>query len=79
MDRRRVKLQLDLIIAVVHAEARRRGRDELAELAERSSSLLDAMAIEIQFEDDPELMALLARGRAAVDRLVAEDQTGEAD
>ena len=72
VDRRRVKLQLDLIIAVVRAEQRRRGRNELAELAGRSSSLLDAVAVEIESRDDPELAELLATARAAVDGLAAE-------
>ena len=72
VDRRRVKLQLDLIIAVVRAEQRRRGRNELAELAGRSSSLLDAVAVEIKSRDDPELAELLATARAAVDGLAAE-------
>jgi hypothetical protein len=72
VDRRRVKIQLDLIIAVVRAEQRRRARDELAELAGRSTSLIDAAAIEIDSEGDPELAELLATARAAVDGLTAE-------
>ena len=73
VDRRRVKLQLDLINAVVRFEAQRRDRKELAEVSERSTSLLDAVAVEIESEDDPELAALLATVRAAVDGLSAED------
>jgi hypothetical protein len=77
MDRRRVELQLRLIIAVVRAEGQRRNRRDLESLAERSSSLLDAVAIEIQSEADPELLALLARGRTAVEALSPTDQAGE--
>jgi hypothetical protein len=72
VDRRRVKIQLDLIIAVVRAEQRRRTCDELAELAWRSTSLIDAAAIEIDSEGDPELAELLATARAAVDGITAE-------
>jgi hypothetical protein len=79
VDRARVKLQLHLIIAVARAEARRRNPMHLEDLAERSSSLLDAVAIEIQSEADPELAALLARARAAVDGLTAEGEAREAD
>ena len=73
MDRRRVKLQLDLVNAIVRYEARRRDRNELMEIAERSTSLLDVVAGEIESENDPELAALLATVRAAVDGLSAED------
>jgi len=79
MDRRRVELQLRLIIAVVRAEGQRRNGRDLEALAERSSSLLDAVAIEIQSEADPQLLALLAQGRTAVEGLTPTDQAGEAD
>lgn len=73
VDRRRVKLQLDLVHAVVRAEARRLDRKELSEVAARSTWILDAVAVEVQSKDDPELAALLATVRAAVDGLSAED------
>ena len=73
MDRRRVKLQLDLINVVVRAEARRSDRKERPGVAERSTLLLDALAIEIQSEGDPGLADLLATVRAAVEDLSAAD------
>ena len=79
MDRRRIELQLRLIIAVVRAERQRMNRSDLEALAERSSSLLDAVALEIQSEADPELVALLARGRTAVEGLTPTDQAGESN
>jgi hypothetical protein len=52
-------------MATVSAE-RDRGAIAAAFVAERSTSILDKVAIEIRSEEDPELTALLADARAAV-------------
>jgi hypothetical protein len=71
VDRRRIKLQLRLVMATVHAE-HSRGARAAAFIAERSTSILDTVAIEIRPEEDPELAALLADARAAVKGLQLE-------
>jgi hypothetical protein len=71
VDRRRLKLQLRLVIAILRAEHRRGGR-AAASLAERSNSIIDEAAIEIRPEEDAELLELLADARAAVGQLVNE-------
>jgi hypothetical protein len=69
MDRRRLKLQLRLVIAVLHAE-QRRGNRGTASIAERSASIIDEVAIEIRPEEDAELVELLTDARAAVGQLL---------
>jgi len=71
VDRRRVKTQLQLVIAIVRAE---RGRDTRAKatIAERSTSIIDQVAIEIRPQEDPELAELLADARGAVEGLLLD-------
>jgi hypothetical protein len=58
-------------MATVSAE-RDRGAIAAAFVAERSTSILDKVAIEIRSEEDPELTALLADARVAVKGLRPE-------
>jgi hypothetical protein len=69
VDRQRLKLQLRLVIAILRAE-RERGGKATASIAERSASIIDAVAIEIRPEEDAELATLLAEARAAMGALM---------
>jgi hypothetical protein len=69
MDRRRLKLQLRFVIAILRVERERGGR-ATASIAERSASIIDEVAIEIRPEEDVELATLLADARAAVGALM---------
>jgi hypothetical protein len=71
VDRRRIKLQLRLVIAILRAEHARSGR-AAASIAERSTSIIEKAAIEIRPEEDAELVELLGDARAAVGLLVNE-------
>ncbi len=73
MDRRRIELQLRLVAAVLHAEARRGHGESMQPVAERSALILDRLAIEIDSQGDPELAELFAAVRAEIDELVAKD------
>jgi hypothetical protein len=71
VDRRRIKLQLRLVTAIVRAEGGRNSRVRTY-VAERSTLILDRVAIDIRPEKDPELAELLAEARAAVEELPVE-------
>jgi hypothetical protein len=73
VDRRRIELQLRLVSAVLHAEARRVHRESMDAVAERSALILDRLAIEIDPRGDPELAELFAVVRAEIDALTARD------
>jgi hypothetical protein len=62
---------LRLVIAIVRAE---RGRDNSAKaaIAERSTSIIDQVAIEIRPQEDPELAELVADARGAVNGLLLD-------
>jgi hypothetical protein len=71
VDRRRLKTQLRLVIAIVRTEGRRE-RKARASIAERSTSIIDEVAIQIRPEEDPELAKLLADARVAVSGLLLD-------
>jgi hypothetical protein len=73
VDRRRIELELRLVTAVLHAEARRGHREARRAVAERSALILDRIAIEIDLQGDPELAELFAMVKAEIDRLAAKD------
>jgi DNA-binding phage protein len=73
VDRRRIELQLRLVTAVLHAEARRGHQESMEAVAERSALILDRLAIEIDPQGDPELAELFAVVRAEIDGLAAKD------
>jgi formylmethanofuran dehydrogenase subunit B len=58
-------------MATLEAE-RGRGSRTTAFVADRSTSILDSIAVEIRPEEDPELASLLADARAAVEGLQQE-------
>jgi DNA-binding phage protein len=73
VDPRRIELQLRLVTAVLHAEARRGHRESMEAVAERSALILDRLAVGIDPQGDPKLAELFAVVRAEIGGMAAKD------